>query len=210
MAEIQQESQFTSKDLTCQDCAEVWSFSIEEQEFFAEKKFEHEPLRCKPCRKLKRVNRYRRNRKPRADGEGVVDGAVLVEGEHNPSTGGRRRRVVREVAPAEAIDGAAPVEARVRAPRKRAPRKRRPRGVVANDGPRYCYGFQTGECVRGDECRFVHEISPVELVIPPRRPRRVYDENAPRPVQYCYAFQKGECDREKCRFVHEISEEGAK
>lgn len=41
---------FEDKTLTCKDCGEEFVFTAREQEFYAEKGFENEPLRCKPCR----------------------------------------------------------------------------------------------------------------------------------------------------------------
>lgn len=46
------------KTLTCEDCGEEFTFSGEEQEFFAEKGFS-EPKRCKDCRQKRKAGRGR-------------------------------------------------------------------------------------------------------------------------------------------------------
>ena len=46
---------FTDRTLTCLDCGEQFVFSAGEQIFFSEKRFQHEPKRCKKC-KAKRTN----------------------------------------------------------------------------------------------------------------------------------------------------------
>ncbi len=41
---------YEDKTLTCKDCGNEFVFTAGEQEFYAEKGFENEPLRCKDCR----------------------------------------------------------------------------------------------------------------------------------------------------------------
>lgn len=41
---------YTDKILICKDCGQEFLFSAGEQEFYAEKGFQNEPLRCKACR----------------------------------------------------------------------------------------------------------------------------------------------------------------
>ena len=41
---------YEDKTLTCKECGAEFVFSAGEQEFYAEKGFEHEPQRCKSCR----------------------------------------------------------------------------------------------------------------------------------------------------------------
>ena len=43
-------TQFEEKQLTCKDCSKNFVWSIGEQKFFAEKGFEHPPVRCPDCR----------------------------------------------------------------------------------------------------------------------------------------------------------------
>ena len=52
--------EFTDKTLKCVDCTEEFVFSAGEQKFFNEKRFQHEPKRCKRC-KAKRENLRRPN-----------------------------------------------------------------------------------------------------------------------------------------------------
>jgi CxxC-x17-CxxC domain-containing protein len=42
------------KMLTCKDCGGQFLFSAREQQFFAEKGFTNEPLRCRDCRQMRR------------------------------------------------------------------------------------------------------------------------------------------------------------
>lgn len=48
---------FEDKTLSCKDCGKDFIFSAGEQEFYAEKGFENEPVRCRDCRDKKRRNR---------------------------------------------------------------------------------------------------------------------------------------------------------
>ena len=41
---------FEDKVLVCKDCGQEFTFTAGEQEFYAEKGFENEPVRCKECR----------------------------------------------------------------------------------------------------------------------------------------------------------------
>mgnify|MGYP003309998151 CR=1 FL=1 len=41
---------YEDKTLTCKECGQPFVFTAGEQEFYAEKGFEDEPQRCKPCR----------------------------------------------------------------------------------------------------------------------------------------------------------------
>ncbi len=41
---------FQDKTIACKDCGQNFTFTANEQEFFAEKGFTNEPQRCKPCR----------------------------------------------------------------------------------------------------------------------------------------------------------------
>ncbi len=48
---------FEDKTLVCKDCGKDFIFSAGEQEFYAEKGFENEPVRCRDCRDSRRRNR---------------------------------------------------------------------------------------------------------------------------------------------------------
>ena len=41
---------FEDKTLVCKDCGKEFIFTAGEQEFYAEKGFQNEPVRCKACR----------------------------------------------------------------------------------------------------------------------------------------------------------------
>lgn len=41
---------FEDKVLVCRDCGKEFIFTVGEQEFYAEKGFQNEPVRCKDCR----------------------------------------------------------------------------------------------------------------------------------------------------------------
>ncbi|MCG1026006.1 MAG: zinc-binding protein [Dehalobacter sp. 4CP] len=46
---------FEDKVLTCKDCGNEFSFSVSEQEFYAEKGFTNEPGRCPECRSARKA-----------------------------------------------------------------------------------------------------------------------------------------------------------
>lgn len=43
------------KILTCRDCGAEFTFSVSEQEFYAEKGFQNDPVRCPDCRRAKKA-----------------------------------------------------------------------------------------------------------------------------------------------------------
>jgi CxxC-x17-CxxC domain-containing protein len=47
---------YTDKTLTCQDCGQSFTFSADDQEFFAQKGFS-EPKRCPNCRRARKADR---------------------------------------------------------------------------------------------------------------------------------------------------------
>lgn len=53
------------KTITCKDCGTEFVFTAREQEFYKEKGFTNEPVRCKECRDKKKAernnNNFRRN-----------------------------------------------------------------------------------------------------------------------------------------------------
>ncbi|WP_077863922.1 zinc-ribbon domain-containing protein [Clostridium saccharobutylicum] len=42
------------KKIVCKDCGEEFIFTVGEQEFYKEKGFENEPVRCPTCRRAKK------------------------------------------------------------------------------------------------------------------------------------------------------------
>ena len=49
---------FEEKALQCSDCGATFTFSAEEQEFFASKGYTNEPKRCPSCRQARKAERY--------------------------------------------------------------------------------------------------------------------------------------------------------
>lgn len=47
----------TDKTIVCRDCGTEFAFTVREQEFYKEKGFENEPVRCKECRDKKKAER---------------------------------------------------------------------------------------------------------------------------------------------------------
>lgn len=50
------------KVLVCKDCGKEFIFSVQEQEFFAEKGFQNEPARCIDCRRVRKQQSNRGER----------------------------------------------------------------------------------------------------------------------------------------------------
>ena len=48
---------FQDKTLVCKDCGAEFVFTAGEQEFYAEKGFQNEPIRCKACRNARKSQR---------------------------------------------------------------------------------------------------------------------------------------------------------
>ena len=49
---------FQDKSLQCSDCSATFTFTAEEQEFFASKGYTNEPKRCLSCRQARKSERY--------------------------------------------------------------------------------------------------------------------------------------------------------
>jgi len=49
---------FQGRSIQCSACATTFTFSAEEQEFFASKSFTNEPKRCPSCRQARKSGRY--------------------------------------------------------------------------------------------------------------------------------------------------------
>ena len=45
------------KTIVCKDCGKEFVFTVGEQEFYAEKGFQNEPVRCKECRIARKQKR---------------------------------------------------------------------------------------------------------------------------------------------------------
>lgn len=48
---------FTDKTLVCRDCKGNYTFTAGEQEFYANKGLQNEPVRCPSCRSARKANR---------------------------------------------------------------------------------------------------------------------------------------------------------
>ena len=48
------------KKITCKDCGKEFIFTVGEQEFYKEKGFENDPVRCPACRKARKQQNNRR------------------------------------------------------------------------------------------------------------------------------------------------------
>ena len=46
------------KTLVCKECGKDFIFSEGEQQFYKEKGFENDPVRCAECRKARKQNRH--------------------------------------------------------------------------------------------------------------------------------------------------------
>ncbi len=49
---------FQEKSIECSDCGATFTFSVEEQEFFASKGYTNDPKRCPSCREARKAERY--------------------------------------------------------------------------------------------------------------------------------------------------------
>lgn len=47
------------KTIVCKDCGTEFTFTVAEQEFYAEKGFTNDPVRCKDCRMAKKARNNR-------------------------------------------------------------------------------------------------------------------------------------------------------
>ena len=48
---------FQNKSIQCSDCGTTFTFTAEEQEFFASRGYTNEPKRCQPCRQARKSER---------------------------------------------------------------------------------------------------------------------------------------------------------
>lgn len=48
---------YTERPLACRDCGRSFPFTVEEQEFFAQKGFTNDPVRCPECRAARKAER---------------------------------------------------------------------------------------------------------------------------------------------------------
>lgn len=50
------------KTIVCKDCGKEFVFTVGEQEFFKEKGFENDPVRCPECRKARKASKMNNRR----------------------------------------------------------------------------------------------------------------------------------------------------
>ena len=61
---------YQDETLVCRDCGEEFVFTVQEQQFYAEKGFENKPSRCRSCR-ISQVERNDRGREAAQAGMAV-------------------------------------------------------------------------------------------------------------------------------------------
>jgi len=130
--------------LDCRDCGGAFLFTKGEQEFYVEKGFEGQPVRCKPCRVIKKGGDP--NAKPRSNvcyafQEGNCSRGDECRFEHVAGGGGGR-------------GGGKGGKGRGRGGKGGKGRGRA--GGKGKGGGGECYAFKKGECSRGSACRFSH------------------------------------------------------
>jgi CxxC-x17-CxxC domain-containing protein len=81
---------FTDKSIVCRDCGTTFVWSASEQEFYASRGFENEPVRCRDCRNRRKIER------------GQATGAPVAA--MATSAPGNGRRAPREMFPAVCDD----------------------------------------------------------------------------------------------------------
>jgi DNA-directed RNA polymerase subunit RPC12/RpoP len=55
-----EELKMEDKTLVCKDCGKEFIFTVGEQEFYKEKGFENDPVRCADCRRARKQQNNRR------------------------------------------------------------------------------------------------------------------------------------------------------
>ena len=48
--------EYTDQEITCKDCKTPFTFTVGEQQFYAERQFSN-PVRCKPCREVRKAQK---------------------------------------------------------------------------------------------------------------------------------------------------------
>lgn len=51
------EKELKDIEITCKDCGTKFMFTVRDQEFYAEKGFNNQPVRCKACRDKRKAER---------------------------------------------------------------------------------------------------------------------------------------------------------
>ncbi len=108
--------EYQDQTINCSDCGQEFNFTAGEQQFYAERGFEHPPKRCKPCRA---VRKQQQGARPR---EGAPQVAASPRGDSPSPPRPREAPVQSNQRPREAFP-------RPRQPREAAPRAAQPRDV---------------------------------------------------------------------------------
>lgn len=56
-----EKKEFKDETIVCKDCGKEFIFTVRDQEFYEQMKFENKPTRCKECRIAKKNNRRNNN-----------------------------------------------------------------------------------------------------------------------------------------------------
>ena len=69
------------KVISCRECGDEFTFSVGEQEFYASKGFANTPVRCKPCRTVRRseARKYENSQNPSYNGGPEVSTVTCAE-----------------------------------------------------------------------------------------------------------------------------------
>ena len=59
---FQEVLEMEDKKIICKDCGKEFIFTVGEQEFYKEKGFENDPVRCPECRKARKAQKMNRER----------------------------------------------------------------------------------------------------------------------------------------------------
>ena len=59
---FQEVLEMEDKKIICKDCGKEFIFTVGEQEFYKEKGFENDPVRCPDCRRARKAQKMNRER----------------------------------------------------------------------------------------------------------------------------------------------------
>lgn len=149
--------------LVCKDCNSDFLFTVSEQEFYEEKGFTNQPVRCQDCRNLKKQSRVGDNGGRGGFGQRGGRGGFNQRGGRGGFGGGDRPRSNACFNCGE--EGHRSFECSQ--PKQFNSNRGGSRGGFSRGGGRggrdggegrsnVCFAFQKGNCRYGDSCRFSH------------------------------------------------------